>query len=527
MKTPKDLRRAWLAALVLLLPGKESRGADGDPSDRLFRELVPRMEIRIDATAERSLRNDPRTYVGVTVLEGGVTYTNVSLKLKGARGSFRYYDDRPALTLNFGREAEGQRFHGLRKLHLNNSVQDWTMMNEMLASEVFLAAGVPTARATHAMVQLNNRKLGLYVLKEGYDKTFLKRHFKEATGNLYDGGFIMDVDEPLELDEGDPATQRADLKALTAAAYERDLARRLERFEAVLDVDRFLTFAALEMMLCDWDGYVEKRNNYRLYFDPGDGRAVFIPHGKDQLFEWPGYPVMPSGGGLVARQLLEIPAVRERYVNRLGEVLEETFTAERLTNTVDRIVGRLRNQLGDDQPRLVDQVALPAGSVKQRLVERVRLVREEYDYLPRPLVFDAAGRATLSRWEPSTESGSAKHERGADPDRLVIRASDDGRTVASWRTRVYLTAGHYRFAALATTQGVEAWTNALGSGAGLRVSGARQSETGRVAGSVKDHPLQHEFQITSGRSVEFVAELRAVAGEVAFDAQSLRLERIP
>lgn len=60
----------------------------------------------------------------------GKTYHEVGVKLKGAAGSFRSVDDRPAMTLNFGKATEDQRVFGLRRLHLNNSVQDESRMNE-------------------------------------------------------------------------------------------------------------------------------------------------------------------------------------------------------------------------------------------------------------------------------------------------------------------------------------------------------------------------------------------------------------
>ncbi|HAV62934.1 MAG TPA: hypothetical protein DCY13_11285 [Verrucomicrobiales bacterium] len=527
--TGQNLTAGLRLLLILLVPGNlsasEAKGAD--PSDEFFRSRVPRMEIRLDARAVNSLRHDPRTYVLATVVEGGITYTNVSVKLKGARGSFRHFDDQPALTLNFSRAAKGQRFHGLQKLHLNNSVQDWTMMNEMIASDLFLAAGVPTARATHAVLQINDRRLGLYVLKEGYDRTFLKRHFSSPDGNLYDGGFLMDVDSPLEKDEGADPENRNDLAALTRAAWERDATIRLQRLETLLDVDRFLTFAAIEMMLCDWDGYVEKSNNYRLYFDPTDGRAVFIPHGKDQLFEWSGFPIVPGGGGLVARQLLAIPEMRERYLDRFGQVMEEHFTPGRLTNSVNRIVDRLRAELAADLPRQVDQIALQAGSVKQRVLARARDVREEFAHQPRPLKFDAEGRAELAHWESRTESGPATVQELGDPARLLIRSGNADKTVASWRSRGYLTAGRYLFTARVTTSNVRPWENNLGAGAGLRISGSAQTMSSRVSGSVKDHELQLHFRIDQPRNVELVAELRATTGEAVFDRDSMRLQRLP
>ncbi len=524
MKIFSTLVAAGLLGLVFCCP-RTSSASTKDTSARFFAEAVPRLEIRLDARATQALRHDPRNYVLGTVLEGGVAYTNVSIKLKGAAGSFRHFDDRPALTLNFHRAAKGQRFHGLRKLHLNNSVQDGTFMNEMICADLFLAAGVPTARATHAVVQLNDRKLGLYVLKEGYDEEFLKRHFTRTEGNLYDGGFLTDIDAPLEKDEGVDPEDRRDLEALVAAAYERDLERRKARLEAALDVDRFLSFMALEMMACDWDGYVMKPNNYRLYFDPGSGKAVFIPHGKDQMFWWDDYPLLPQGGGLVSRQLLQVPEFRERYYARLEALTTNVFTAERLTNSVNRIVARLRDNLAADLPQLVDDVALQTRSVQRRLLERRKDVLEQIPLLPRPFKHGADGSAAITGWQPRSESGTPTLYEVRDstqPTRLLIRAGD-GRTVASWRSWMHLPPGNYRFSARVNTRDVVPAGNNLGAGAGIRLGSRTQLDTSRVSGTVANHPLEYDFRIDWARDVEFIAELRATAGEVLFDTDSLRL----
>ncbi|HAV61723.1 MAG TPA: hypothetical protein DCY13_05080, partial [Verrucomicrobiales bacterium] len=89
-----------------------------------FSTHSPRFEILLSDQALDALRVEPKEYVKATIREGGVLYTNVALKLKGARGSFRHVDDKPAFTLNFDKFADGQEFHGFDKLHLNNSVQD-------------------------------------------------------------------------------------------------------------------------------------------------------------------------------------------------------------------------------------------------------------------------------------------------------------------------------------------------------------------------------------------------------------------
>src|SRR5438045_7912863 len=102
---------------------------------------------------------------------------------------------------------------------------------------MFRSAGVPAARTTHARVYLNEKDLKLYVLKEGFDKIFLRKYNKNVKGNLYDGGFLRDITEPLELISGSEAKDRRELKALAAAANEADPAPRMEKLNKLLDMD--------------------------------------------------------------------------------------------------------------------------------------------------------------------------------------------------------------------------------------------------------------------------------------------------
>ena len=362
-----------------------------DATSDLFNTLIPRIEITLDPSAVATLRIEPRIYVRATLREGTNVFPDIALKLKGARGSFRPVDDRPALTLNMDKFTGGQRFHGLDKFHLNNSVQDPTLMNEIICGELFRAAGVPTPRATHARVLFNGRDLGFYVLKEGYDKRFLKRHFKDASGNLYDGGFLMDVDDNLEKDSGDGPSDWSDLVKLAAAANTADLAQRKERLSQVLDTERFITFAALEMLTCDWDGYVQNRNNYRLYHDPTTRKFVFMPHGMDQMFWDVNYPITPgvsSGGrgrgrgfrrnGLVAQRLFEVPDFQRQYLARMGQLLEKEFTAEWLGVQVGRIEERVRTQLGKSDPQFAAYLAAHARNMRRQLTDRARIAKAQH-----------------------------------------------------------------------------------------------------------------------------------------------------
>ena len=193
---------------------------------------VPRIRIEISRRGMDTLRQYQwawggnsweRTNVLATVREGDAVYRNVAIHLKGGAGSFRSVDQKPALTLTFDKVDGAQRFHGLKKIHLNNSVQDPSYLSEQLSRELFEAAGVPVPRASHAVVELNGRALGLYVMVEGWNKQFLKRHFQNTKGNLYDGGFAKDITYPLEVNSGDNPNDRSALDALVQAAQEPNL----------------------------------------------------------------------------------------------------------------------------------------------------------------------------------------------------------------------------------------------------------------------------------------------------------------
>ena len=82
----------------------------------------------------------------------------------------------------------------------------------------------------------------------------------------------------------DDSPDRADLKALVDACQEGDMAKRKVRLDKLLDVNRFIDFAAFEVMTWHWDGYCMKANNYRVYHDPSTDKIVFFPHGMDQMF---------------------------------------------------------------------------------------------------------------------------------------------------------------------------------------------------------------------------------------------------
>lgn len=532
----------FLVACLCSLPGafgasssahpKERKSA---PADDIFAGTnVLHIKIQISSAGMKQLRqggwgnNSERPVVLATVSEGGVVYTNVALHLKGAAGSFRPIDDQPCFTLNFEKEAPEQSFHGLHKLSLNNSIQDHSFLSEKICRELFEAAGVPVPRAGHAVVQLNGRNLGLHVLTEGFGKHFLKRHFKNTKGNLYDGGFVKDIDDSLAVNSGDNPKDDSGLQALASAAREPDPKIRMARLEKTLDMDRFLSFVAMDIIECDWDGYAMNHNNWRVFHDLDSNKMVFIPHGLDQMFgverTTPECPILPPHlQGLVARAVVSTAEGRRRYLERVGQLYTNVFHADLLIKRVDQLAAVIYPAIAEYSPSAARRHLEAVEDLKQRIQMRDESLRSQLAATTTEPTFASDGTLKLKGWRRNTRSGQPEFRQEKSGDRaLLFISAPKGAVSASWRTRVFLQEGAYRFEAKIRTSAVKS-----DSAQGARIRISRGTLRRGLSGTADWQPASYSFEVSdSGAEVELVCELQASQGEACFDATSLRLVRV-
>ncbi len=520
-------RTAALCFLLSTLPNGSSRA-----DDAYFTTTgVPEIRITLSEAAKKSLREKQREYTVCTLVEnGGAPLQEFAIKLKGAAGSFRGLDDRPAITLNSGRYIKGREFHGMRKFHLNNSAQDGTLLHEYIGSALFTQAGCPVAKVGWARLKLDGRDMGIYVLKEGLDQNFLKRQFPDPSGNLYDGGFCQEIDAALELDEGADSKNanppRADLKAVVTACREPDAAKRQAALEKLVDIDSLFTFMAMELMLCHWDGYTGNKNNYRVYFDPKKANQMrFLPHGMDQLLGDINYPVWGHAPALVPATVMGFPKWRKAYGERLVK-LRPLFDAKNTDAIIDRALTRLgpaaKAQGGDNALRQHTELG---NQMKNRLKERAtvldRLIKE-IPFIAVPPTFDTTGVATLkiTDWMPQKATADARVLPAENGDSLEIAVGPSKNCIASWRAPVLLPKGNYRLETRLKPEGLVS----ADEGAGIRISGAKR--TNKLAGNSDWKLATHDFTVANeNQEVVMVAEMRATAGRLLIDPKA-RIVRI-
>ena len=228
---------------------------------------------------------DIYTWFSATVTIDGETHTEVGVRKKGFLGS--QSDTKPSLKLRYDKYVDGQSLGGvMERMTLNNSVQDPSMVNTCLAYQVFAAAGPPSPRCNFATVAVNGKNLGLYVHVEELKKPFLARHFDSAEGNLYEGtvsDFIPSHRGTFEKKTNEDEGDWSDVNAVMAALQNPSDAG-LVALSEIVDLDRFLSFWATEVLVGHWDGYTGDRNNYHFYRETGRevrvyplGRGRYVP----------------------------------------------------------------------------------------------------------------------------------------------------------------------------------------------------------------------------------------------------------
>lgn len=522
---PALLLFIWISTPIVALaadkkPGRKGSGRLWEPGAELFTDPRARtFKIQIEEPHLSALKKDNRQYVRASFNDGTTVYKDVGVHLKGM-GSFRPLEDKPSLAVKFDHYLPEQSYEGLTKLMLNNASQDATFFAEYLATSLFTDAGVPAARVTHARVELNGRDLGPYVVIEAMNKTFLKRFFNNPDGNLYEA-YTQDINQQLDRDSG-LSPDQSDLKALFAAASDPNPAQRYHRLDALMDIDRFLSFIALEMFTCQSDGYALNRNNYRLYHDPTSGRMVFITHGLDWAFANWGQSVRPPMDAILVKALLSNPQVEDRYRERVGELFTNFFQLKIMTNRLAEGLSRMKTAARHTNE--VKQFEQFAAAMRDRLVARHKNISDQLGIPAIPtLKFDQNSMAKVTGWEGRVASGNATITVATEDKIPLLQIQSQGSSsIASFRTRVRLLPGHYIFVGKVRTKGVAVTPGDPGSGAGLRVSGGQRQNY--LSGSVPWKKMEYTLDVPdNGGEVELVCELRANQGEAWFDTDSLHL----
>lgn len=259
------------------------------------------------ATLYDSHANDPDApYFPADFSADGVTLTDVGVRFKG-NSSFNTTSIKKSFKIDFDEYDEDNDdlvFYDLKKLNLNNSYKDPTMLREKLFLD-FAGNFVAAPRAVHTKVYVNGEYYGLYTAVEQVDKTFVQNRFgNDEDGNLFKGASsdVADANDDFGSDLtwlGSDPESYYDYYVLKTNETTNDYSQLIafidvlnntpaEDFptalEPLFDVADGLQGLALNNLFVNLDAYNGSAHNYYVYDRDDTGQITHIPWDTNESF---------------------------------------------------------------------------------------------------------------------------------------------------------------------------------------------------------------------------------------------------
>ena len=328
--------------------------------------------------SEKSSRPGLAGYLGLDHQYGkadlsfnGELVRDVGLRFKG-NGTFIEGWDRGKLSfkIDFNEFVEGQEFRGLTKINLQSNIFDPSMLREALSYELFREAGIVCPRVGWGRVKLTvtgefeGKDLGLYSLVEQVDGRLLEDRLGSAKGLLmkpstfgifrffgeewgaYEKGYFPKTDPTPE--------QKQHLIDFARLVHQADDATFDEKIDAFLDVNQFLRFLSVNVLLCNLDSFLGGSQNYYVYLEPESNRFQLMPWDMDHSFgafrlagnretrlDLSIYHPHWGANELIDR-VLSIPRHVAAYQEILQSYLDTVFVEAKLRERIEELAGFLR-----------------------------------------------------------------------------------------------------------------------------------------------------------------------------------------
>lgn len=284
---------------------------------------------------------NPYTYFHASIDVDGQQLSDIGIRKKGFIGS--QSEKKPGFRINLDEYVADSKLFGTDNMTFNNSVQDPSLVRQCLAYDLFRAGGVPAPRCNFAQVRVNDEELGIYVHVEPVKPQFIRHHFGDAEGSLYEG--TLSDFQNTWYRTFEPKTETTDTLLQDIQAITDGLSREntsVATLEKYFDMDALMTYLAMEQIVGHWDGYSGRNhNNFFIYQPSGSEKFTFMPWGVDGTFLVDTIEMAPMGNSIISHRVLQNPALREQLDNRIRDLFDAVWDEGALETELDRMIAML------------------------------------------------------------------------------------------------------------------------------------------------------------------------------------------
>ncbi|GEM_PF-1035413 len=264
-----------------------------------------------------------------------------------------------------------------------------TLIRDPLATRLWQQCGGLTPRSHLAVLYLNQNFQGIYDIKESIDENFLIDHLG------FDDFDIMRTRwDSLELVYGDRQKWNELVQFFEKDFYPTDT--KIAEANQLMDLDNFMTLQAFihAIEYKNWGYGVfmfrEKTNQGRWQWTIWDADRAFIELNWNSLTN-PYNIIAADLDNLITKKLLLNQSFKERYINRLADLLNTVFVPENVIATIDSLAQAIAPEMPAEVNRWNSTIAKWNENIeflKNFAAERPAIVYKQiknYFYLKDPV----------------------------------------------------------------------------------------------------------------------------------------------
>ena len=284
-------------------------------------------------------------------VNGTLTYNskkyNVSLEHHG-------FSSRGLFKKNYSLEFESNDpILNRHKVILSAQATDKSMLRYFLANQIFKEAGLKTPNILPIFFYINDESQGLYYLMEQVNEEFFsKRNIN--IGELYkavNGEAKFSFNDNKELRNGFEKKIPKDdnyytlEKLVTIIDNEPDETFQT-KIETIFNVNAYLKYMAVSVMICNWDGIV---HNFNLYRDNTTGIYEIVPWDLDATFYFEDNLTAFPGNSSLLTKLLKYDKYKTQYKNYLEDYLKGCFSQEFINAQIEEMKNTIEDAYSEDK----------------------------------------------------------------------------------------------------------------------------------------------------------------------------------
>lgn len=326
--------KQWLSFIFLLL----SACSIGLPEDQDLEELysIPFVNLKVDAETLGELNSEVfsgKRY-SVTLQYGGNEYevkirNQGGLARQGTKRNYLIEMDEGFVTISSSNR--------ISNFILSGQWTDNTLMRNVLAAEIYEAAGLEVFEQSYISFFLNGNYTGLYLMIEVVDQDFFLRRgietecFYKVRYSTLSANHYTSVEKQFDRFPDEP--YYGDIAELIDVLDQAPASQLSEKLEPLIDVTNFLNYISATFVVGNIDN---AERNYYLYHEK-NGKLKILPWDLDYTFLYYDYPLVISNQ---LNRLLEVEDYYSYTTNQIQVLLSGEFSRAQMTLKTDNLTNR-------------------------------------------------------------------------------------------------------------------------------------------------------------------------------------------